>query len=52
MSNNASGSQKSAKQKLLELQQQLMDTENAARMEEEENRKRQEELRMIAEAEK
>jgi hypothetical protein len=59
MSNNASGSQKSAKQKLLELQQQLADAENVAQMEEEENRKRQEEeqkhqeeLRMIAEAEK
>jgi hypothetical protein len=52
MSNNTSGSQKSAKQKLLELQQQLVDAENVAWMEEEENRKCQEELRMIVEAEK
>jgi TolA-binding protein len=58
MPNNASGSQKTAKQKLLELQQQLADAETAARMEEEENRKRQEEerkrqeeLRRIEEAE-
>ena len=59
MSNNASGSQQTARQKLLELQQQLADAEAAARMEEEENRKRQEEerkrleeLKWIEEAEK
>jgi predicted Holliday junction resolvase-like endonuclease len=45
MSGNTSGSQKTAKQKLLELQQQLADAEAAARKEEEEIRKRQEEER-------
>jgi hypothetical protein len=59
MSNNVSRSQKSARQKLLELQQQLTDMENVARMEEEENwkcqeeeQKCQEELRKIVEAKK
>jgi hypothetical protein len=59
MSNNASGSQQTARQKLLELQQQLTDMEAAAQMEEEEDWKHKEEewkhleeLRLIEEAEK
>jgi hypothetical protein len=59
MSNNASGSQQTARQKLLELQQQLADAEAAAQMEEEEDWKHKEEewkhleeLRLIEEAEK
>jgi hypothetical protein len=45
MSGNTSGSQTTAKQKMLEIQQQLADAEAATQMEEEKNRKRQEEER-------